>query len=45
MEKTDLELLDDFLLKVANTKAGIRRKIVSIERFINAMKKKSKKRL
>ena len=35
--KTDLDELDEFLIKVANTKAGIRVKLVAIKKYIEKL--------
>jgi len=38
----DLEVLNDFLISVANTDVGIRRKIVRLQSFLNILKEKKK---
>lgn len=41
--KTDIERLDAFLIYIANKKdIGVRRKIVSIQQFINKLAKNNK---
>jgi hypothetical protein len=40
--KSDLQWFDEYLIKVANNKSGIRRKIVVLKRFLNAITDKEK---
>ena len=35
--KTELDYLNDFLITVANTKSGIRRKIVNLQKYIDTL--------
>ena len=43
--KTDMDELNEFLIKAANTdKVGIRRKILGIEKFIKYLKTKNGKK-
>lgn len=38
---TDLDQLNDFLIKLGNAKIGVRRKIVLLQRYIDSAKKKA----